>query len=198
MFRRGDSIERRLSRERPEPPQDVVDRLVSRIEADRAPAGHVLRRRLAPALAMTATLAGALVAFGGVGYAQSTVESTAEAVVRTAKSIVVSRDRQASPAPSGYVAASQTYAPTVTCNVSFQGAKKKVRVSGTTTLASGTINVVVTENGSPFWSKSVSATLLWDTGNGPDTTSGRTYTANVTQTGSGFPNGTATCWATSP
>jgi hypothetical protein len=79
MFRRSDSLERRLRSERPQP----SDALISRIEG-RVAAGRPRRSSLRYAIpaALTLALVTALAAVGGVSYAATGVSNAAKAVAK--------------------------------------------------------------------------------------------------------------------
>lgn len=71
-------LERMLRAARPQPPQELVDDLLARIEPRRQ--RHPLRGRLVLALSLTLGLLVALPAFGAVTYATSAVEQAVTAV----------------------------------------------------------------------------------------------------------------------
>ena len=88
-FTGRDDLETELLRKRPAPPQQLVDELRARIEADSSHAPRPSRPRIALVGVVTAV---ALVVFGvsgGLGYAKSTasdaVSSTAHAVASVVK-----------------------------------------------------------------------------------------------------------------
>ena len=82
-------LEAELLRERPAPPQELVDQLLARIEADAPQAPSPLRPRIALVGAVTAAALVAFGASGGLGYAKSAasdaVSSTTHAVVSVVK-----------------------------------------------------------------------------------------------------------------
>jgi hypothetical protein len=78
-FLRRDPLERRLRESRPVPRGELVRALETRIAAERPPRRSA-RLRIGLAAALTAALASALAAFGGIGYAASGVTHAAHAV----------------------------------------------------------------------------------------------------------------------
>jgi hypothetical protein len=216
IFDRSRRIRSRLQRElraqSPEPPEALVDDIVGRVaDAERRPQHSGSRLRLGVGFALTAMLLVVMAAFGGVGYAQTAVADTTSAAVNTVKRAVTSeptRTTSLSPSPSNnFAAAVAVYpAPTLTCSISFQGSfgnsTRRLTVTGTTTLAAGTITVTVSQTPSgPPWPITFgpfAATTSWSTGQSPSgsVTTGKTYTATVTQTAAGYADGTTTCTAT--
>jgi hypothetical protein len=92
-------------------------------------------------------------------------------------------------------------APTLTCTLTEADSAGHLSVSGTTTLNTGTISVTFSASPaqSPDFPQTQGATvtgLTWgpikSTG-GAKVASGHTYTATVTQTASGYANGSTTC-----
>jgi hypothetical protein len=77
--RHADSLENELRRNRPEPREEFVRELTARISADR-PARQRSRGRYGLAAALTAAMVVAVGAFGGIGYAASSVTHAAHAV----------------------------------------------------------------------------------------------------------------------
>ncbi len=84
FLRRRDDLERRLRRERPQPRAELVRLLTQRLQPGRS-AGRPNRARLGLAAAVSAATVVSLGAFGGLGYAASSVGD----VVHVAKVVVV-------------------------------------------------------------------------------------------------------------
>lgn len=91
-------LERRLRDDRPVPPQDFLDEIVSRIEASRAPARPSASRLALAGLAAVVMLM-VFAAFGGVGFAASGVSGAASSTAN-AVSKLVKPDKATSSTPS--------------------------------------------------------------------------------------------------
>ena len=79
MFRRSDSLERRLHGERPQPSDALVSRIEGRVAARRPRTSSL---RYAVPAALTLALVTALAAVGGVSYAATGVSHAAKAVAK--------------------------------------------------------------------------------------------------------------------
>jgi hypothetical protein len=206
--RRLAALGKDLRRERPRPGDGFVDGLVRRIGTTGPPSRRPYRMRLGVGLAMTALLLVILGAFGGIGYAQSGIVSSASSAVDALKHAVggegpSATSNSASSHAGQFVAAIAVYpAPTVTCTLTQIGSSGKMRAQGTTTLASGTIDVVISDitgpspAGFPYTPAAIAVVSTnWGptASNGPVGTNGHTYRADVTQTASGFADGTTSC-----
>lgn len=93
-----DHLERRLRAERPSPPQDLLEGIVSRVSRPAAERHAGLRRLGLAALAGTVMIT-ILGAFGGVGFAASGVSGAAASTVN-AVSTLVSPDTKPAPTAS--------------------------------------------------------------------------------------------------
>lgn len=80
FWRREDDLERELRAQRPEPPRELVDGIVSRIAGERR-RGAGRKARLGVAVAISAGMLGALGAFGGLSYAANGVTHAVTAAV---------------------------------------------------------------------------------------------------------------------
>jgi hypothetical protein len=79
FFQKGDPLERELRAARPQPSEELVHRIEARVYAERpARRGSF---RIAVPVGLTAAMVAALAAVGGVGYAATSVEHAASAVV---------------------------------------------------------------------------------------------------------------------
>lgn len=97
---KNDRLERRLREQRPEPPGQLLDEIVSRIEgARRAPAVRPMLRRLGVAAVAAVVMLVILGAFGGVGSAASGVSDAAASAVN-AVATLVSPTKTPSPNPT--------------------------------------------------------------------------------------------------
>ena len=195
--RQRSRLERELRAGKPEPSGDLTERIVRSVAGAGEPKGSSRRLRVVAGVALTMPLLVAMAASGGIGYAQTAVADTTSAAVQTLKRTVVSEPAQttsASTSGSANFAAAAAAYPSLTCAFDWNGAAhSKFKIKGTTSVASGTISVNVTATpagtGYPA-SDSVGASASWTTGFFPNTVTGTTYTATVTQTGAGDP---ATC-----
>ncbi len=197
-------LQHELRAQSPEPPAFLVEEIVGRVaDAERRPRHFGSRLRLGVGFALTAVLLVAMAAFGGIGYAQTTVLDTTSAAVDTVKRAVTREPTQttsSSPSPSNnFAAAVATYpAPILKCAFDFNRLHTTFKIKGTTSVAFGAISVTVTSSpSSPGYPATQPATIAldgkWATAFFPDTahTTPTTYTATVTQTVSGYD--TATC-----
>jgi len=196
-----------LRRRRPRPADGFLDELVGRIERTSPAPARPYRLRLGAGLAMTALLLVVLGSFGGIGYARSSIVGSASSAVEAVKRAVggggASNAANSATTPSGqFVAALAVYpAPTVTCTLTEIGSSGKVRAQGTTTLASGTIHVVISDitgpspAGFPYSEDIAVVSTTWGptASSGPVGTNGHTYEASVTQTAAGYADGTTSC-----
>ena len=80
FFKRGDDLERELRRNRPEPREEFLATMVSRVSRERRSTAP--RMRLGFAGALTAMILVSLAAFGGLGYAATAVESVAHVATK--------------------------------------------------------------------------------------------------------------------
>jgi hypothetical protein len=178
---RGDrQLEKALRANRPEPSDGFLQLAAGKIEAE-----STRRRNRRPVLEPLVILVagGSLVAFF---LAFGSFSSLRSSVL---------------PGGQPFAAANVAYAtPILTCTISKDNGNH-VTVSGTSTLAQGTISVVFSSTQSPQGDypqtePSFAATLSWgpivSTGN-THVSNGDTYTATVTQSGSDFPTGSTTC-----
>ena len=204
--RRRAKLQREVRRAAPEPRAAFLEETAGRLMEARRPERTHRRLRLTAGFALTVLLLALMAAFGGIGYAQTAVVETASTAVTTLKQAVVKKSAQTKrtrPSPTAnYTAAAFVYpAPTLECMITFHktGNVYRLKVSGSTSLDSGTIDIQVTGPGSSFpWNTSVAATSTWTTGNSPTVTLGGSYTATVTQTVSGYAMGSTTCTGTAP
>jgi hypothetical protein len=208
-------LERELHREKPEPSVDLTERIVRNVADAAVGVGHGSGRRLrlVAGLTLTVLLLVAIAATGGIGHAQTAVTHTTSAAVSAVKDVVggkpqptvspdsgsVPNSSSGSTAGSGFAAALAVYpAPILTCAFDWNGAaRNKFKITGTTSVAVGTISVTVTESPDgpsyPSTQGPFAATATWTTpAYFPDTTNGRTYTATVTQTATDYDPGTCT------
>jgi hypothetical protein len=77
LFRRGNSLERRLRAERPMPPEALVTQLTAQIERSAPPARRRSSMRLGLAAAVSAVFLVLLAGFGGLGRAASSASHVA-------------------------------------------------------------------------------------------------------------------------
>jgi hypothetical protein len=123
FWKREDELERRLRRERPVPPARLVDTLLQRIEAT-----HVRRRssfRLGLAAAVSVTMLLALAAFGGLGYAASSVQHA----VRAAAQVVGPTKKETPDQPVLNSAAAQYGNKVTVCAVTPNGKQHTISIS---------------------------------------------------------------------
>ncbi|CAN5666481.1 hypothetical protein BH18ACT13_BH18ACT13_01530 [soil metagenome] len=204
------NLKRALRAQTAEPPATLVEEIVGRVaDAEPCPRFAGNRLRLGVGFALTAILLVAMAAFGGVGYAQTAVLDTTSAAVDTVKRAVARNPTKTAPATSSpsnnFAAAVATYpAPMLTCAFVFNADHTRFKITGTTTVASGTISVTVTSSppstGYPATkTATIAANGFYTTGNFPltaHTTPATTYTATVTQTITGYDTATCTVSAT--
>lgn len=194
-------LERELRAGKPEPSGDLTARIVRSVADAGSREGSSRRLRVVAGLALTVLLLVAMAASGGIGYAQTAVADTTSAAVKTLKRAVVREPAQTTSASttrsSNFAAADAVYpAPLLTCAFEWNGnAHFKFKITGTTTVAVGTISVTVTESpDGPDYPSSqgpFAASASWTTpAYFPDTINGRTYTATVTQTATDYDPGT--------
>jgi hypothetical protein len=120
LSRREDWLERRLRRERPVLPAPRVADLMRRIDGPRAEPSHAFRFGLAAAA--SAAVLVAVAAFGGLGYAASSVKHA----VRTAVQVAVP-EKSARPLPSS--AEAQYGAKVTICHVTPNGKQHNITIS---------------------------------------------------------------------
>lgn len=123
FWKRQDELERQLRRERPAPPARLVDALLQRIEGTRAQRERSFRLGLAAAVSVAMLIA--LAAFGGLGYAASSVQHA----VRAAVQVVTPTQKQASDQPQLNSAAAQYGKKAVVCVVTPNGKQHTIEIS---------------------------------------------------------------------
>jgi hypothetical protein len=84
----SDEIEAHLRRERPTPPQELVDDLVARVEADSARQARSARPRVALVSVVTAVALIMFGASGGLGYAKSAATGAASSTAHAFRTVV--------------------------------------------------------------------------------------------------------------
>ena len=89
-----DSIEAKLRSERPAPPQELVDELVNRIEADSARAPRTARPRVALVGVVTAVTLVAFGATGGLGYAKSAATGAVSSTAHAFRAVVTTQPQK--------------------------------------------------------------------------------------------------------
>ena len=204
MNRGNRDLESRLRDQRAEPAPELVESILSRTSPARSTSMPRRGRRLVPAFGLTAVL---LVATGRVrrrGLRQSQ-QSPAPRRPPTAASTGPSPVRRRIRRPPhlrrvrSFHASHHTYpAPRVRCRITADG-NRRMQVSGTTTLAMGTIFVRISQEGGGYTSgfpftTSVPATSSWGpTSSSPPGKEGREYEASVTQKAAGYRDGHTDC-----
>ena len=102
-FKRRDDLERMLRGDRPTPPAEFVESLARRVVA--SPPGRRGTFRLGLAATVTAVLVVSLAAFGGLGYAATSVKHA----VHTAVHVVAPAKHYAAAKPAGFNSAAAEY-----------------------------------------------------------------------------------------
>ena len=90
-FTGSHDLETGLRRKRPAPPQELVDKLVARIEADSSQVRRSSRPRVALVGVVTVVALAAFGASGGLGYAKSSASEAASSTAHAVASVVTSR-----------------------------------------------------------------------------------------------------------
>ena len=87
-FRKWDrEFERKLSASRPEPSDELVDRLVTRLESEAVPLRSGARLRYSLAFALSLALIVVFASFGGISYAQSTISHVAASAAKSVETL---------------------------------------------------------------------------------------------------------------
>jgi hypothetical protein len=120
FWKREDELERRLRRERPVPSAEFVAALMRRIGASRTQPRSTFRLGLAAAV--SAAMLVALAAFGGLGYAASSVKEAVKAAVHVAAPNTVDQQLPSS-------AAEQYGEKVLVCTVQPNGKQHTISIS---------------------------------------------------------------------
>ena len=87
-FRKWDrELEGRLRGNRPEPSDDLVDRLVTTLESEAMPLRSGARLRYSLAFGLSLALIVVFASFGGISYAQSTISQVAVSAAKSVKTL---------------------------------------------------------------------------------------------------------------
>jgi hypothetical protein len=122
-FKRRDDLERMLRRDRPTPPAEFVESLARRVVA--SPPGRRGTFRLGLAATVTAVLVVSLAAFGGLGYAATSVKHA----VHTAVHVVTPEKHHAAKAAGFNSAAAQYGGKVNICVVNPNGKQHTISIS---------------------------------------------------------------------
>jgi hypothetical protein len=123
LFKRRDDLERMLRRERPAPPADFVESLARRVVS--TPSERRSTFRLGLAATVTVVLVISLAAFGGLGYAATSVKHA----VHTAVHVVAPAKHHAAKT-AGYNSAAAQYGKKVkVCAVEPNGKQHTISIS---------------------------------------------------------------------
>lgn len=213
---RDRDLEHRLRRNKPQPTDDLVNRLEHEIASSRSERRGI-RLRLVPALVISLALLIVVASVGGMSDAQGSMSRTVSSAVRTIDRLVTPQPAsrssvqraqakaaidQSSPAfssISNYSASHFVYPrPKLRCIIT--ASSRKMRVSGVTTVRQGTISVTIADiSGATAnfpWSTSLAVTsFFWGpTSQSPQGKRGHTYRATATQTAAGYQPGTTSCY----